>query len=169
MTKEQRATLQALAKSATPGQWRFENVKHGNGLELVTDASNKYGVMYAHSEHGNPRLAFRRVEDMDYIAAASPATVLQLLAEHESLTARVQELQAQPEALPAPTVPDSVVEAVMLNLTQAWRLGQAMHQHASRNSAKAMDMAQQTQAEFNQLKDQVRALLTAQATSEGTL
>ena len=93
MNNEQLAALRALAENATPGQWRFENVKHGNGLELVTSAISKYGLLYAHSDHGNPRLAFRRAEDMDYIAAANPATIVQLIDHIDALTARIVQLE----------------------------------------------------------------------------
>ncbi|MBM2884048.1 hypothetical protein JFK97_06560 [Chromobacterium phragmitis] len=67
---------------------------------------------------------------------------------------------------PAPAVPERVIEAVMLNITDAWRLGQSMYQYASKNSGKAMEKASEIDGEFNQLKERVRAMLTATAVKD---
>ena len=67
----------------------------------------------------------------------------------------------QPASAQPVAVPEDVIASVERSLTEAWRLGQAMYQYASRNSGKAMTMAQETQNEFNQVKERVRAMLSA--------
>lgn len=73
----------------------------------------------------------------------------------------------QPASAQPVAVPDRIVEAVMLNITEAWRLGQAMYQYASKSSGKAMTKAAETQEEFDRVKSRVRAMLSAAQKPEG--
>lgn len=76
--------LEALAKAATPGPWRFD------GWQMVSDAEGlNYGTRivldveegHVYSEYSSDSASLDVTpEDADFIAAANPATVLQLIA-----------------------------------------------------------------------------------------
>lgn len=70
-----------------------------------------------------------------------------------------QPASAQPVAVP--------VDAIMQSFTEAWRLGQAMYQYASKNSKSALHKAHVTQLEFDELFNRVRAMLAAAPKPEG--
>lgn len=64
-------------------------------------------------------------------------------------------------------LPDTTVAAVMLNVTQVWRLGQAMHQYASSSSAKALTQAAGVNKEFKEVQARIRTLLGCVPESSG--
>lgn len=76
--------LRALAEQATPGEWYVD--RHGVGSDTMLWVRPRDGDLWGICEVGAP-YAPRAQEDAAYIAAASPARVLELLAEVERLRA----------------------------------------------------------------------------------
>lgn len=79
------AEIKEAAEKATPGNWRFENVQYGNGLELVSDHTDEHGILWAESDCGEPRIGFESSSDLSHITTANPATVLAMVARIEEL------------------------------------------------------------------------------------
>ncbi len=91
MTNDQASKLKELALAATPGPWKWI-MGFGGWKSLIRGAEKDIEVnrvLYVR----NDGLAGMRHADGDYIAAANPTTILDLLAERESLRARVEELE----------------------------------------------------------------------------
>lgn len=83
MTDEQRAELKRLAEKATHGPWHTGSGEHW-GRDVRADGACSIAFC------GGPSEMARR--DARFIAAANPATVLDLLAENERLRAVLRSL-----------------------------------------------------------------------------
>lgn len=87
LTEEQKAELKQLAEAASPGSWHIDE-------RLPKVVLSQWGLPIAHIESGREvfkgGLAFR-AKNAEYIAAASPATTLSLLAENAHLSRLLEE------------------------------------------------------------------------------
>lgn len=82
MMSDKYAALRAAAKNATPGEWRSDD-HHG----VIADAGlngNYYIASCSGPEHR---------DNKRFIAAANPATILELLAERDADKRRITELE----------------------------------------------------------------------------
>lgn len=80
--------LKKLAEAATPGVWDIFDPKSDYHTYGVT-AKNGHAVVYF---GGDQEEGIRRKEDADFIAAANPVAVLNLLAIQAQLVAALQDI-----------------------------------------------------------------------------
>ncbi|WP_447314491.1 ead/Ea22-like family protein [Klebsiella michiganensis] len=71
-------SLKAAAEKATPGQWERGDGKHGGELLVYCDDALGSAVCEATSEY-NAIPKYQRIDNLDFIAMASPANVLALV------------------------------------------------------------------------------------------
>lgn len=71
-------SLKAAAEKATPGQWGRGDGKHGGELLVYCDDALGSAVCEATSEY-NAIPKYQRIDNLDFIAMASPANVLALV------------------------------------------------------------------------------------------
>ncbi|NCH77938.1 ead/Ea22-like family protein [Cronobacter sakazakii] len=105
------AKLKAAALAATPGKWWIDS--HGSAMVSFTENGMKtifvtngeaMGKAVRHQDTGNLS-HWRNDNDATFIATATPATVLELIAALEAAEKRVAELEARTVKLP-PCVDD---------------------------------------------------------------
>ncbi|VUS34376.1 ead/Ea22-like family protein [Klebsiella pasteurii] len=70
--------MKAAAEKATPGQWERGDGKHGGELLVYCDDALGSAVCEATSEY-NAIPKYQRIDNLDFIAMASPANVLALV------------------------------------------------------------------------------------------
>lgn len=83
--------LKKLAEAATPGVWDIFDPKSDYHTYGVT-AKNGHAVVYF---GGDQEEGIRRKEDADFIAAANPVAVLNLLVIQEQLVAALQDMLSE--------------------------------------------------------------------------
>ncbi|MGY0246289.1 ead/Ea22-like family protein [Klebsiella michiganensis] len=114
--------MKAAAEKATPGQWERGDGKHGGELLVYCDDALGSAVCEATSEY-NAIPKYQRIDNLDFIAMASPANVLALvealekaqgmetywktqcrgITDHcEELQARIAELESRTVKMPEP-------------------------------------------------------------------
>ncbi|WP_313486868.1 ead/Ea22-like family protein [Pseudescherichia sp.] len=91
---EKYAALKQAAEKATPGPWYVHNKPCEDGNYGI-DTSDKEFLAEAVVWWGFARQGIWREEDAKHIAAANPATILELLAERDADKARIAELEAR--------------------------------------------------------------------------
>lgn len=117
MTPTELASLEALAKAATPGKWRSQ------GVSLTRDAD--YGCAFVVAEYGGLVAAalpypteldddnFPRVEaNAAYIAAANPAALLSLIEENKRMREALGEVVGADDYLAGTGFRDAFPEAI---------------------------------------------------------
>lgn len=104
MNAEQRAALRKLAEEATPGPWEIvwyeckadrSDVKAGSAKkvgDVLWRVPKVIGMMAPSENHWARDYIDAPDEDIDYIAAANPQTILQLLDYIETLEDRIDDL-----------------------------------------------------------------------------
>ena len=114
--------MKAAAEKATPGQWERGDGKHGGELLVYCDDALGSAVCEATSEY-NAIPKYQRIDNLDFIAMASPANVLALVealekaqrvavvdweaaaslnVENQELKRRIAELESRTVKLPLP-------------------------------------------------------------------
>lgn len=95
VTKEQ---LKELAQKATPGPWWIDSHGHrmsaNGGMNTVFIADARMGEATRHPETGNLS-HWPNDWDASYIVSADPTTILSLLAEIETLQAKLKDFEAK--------------------------------------------------------------------------
>ncbi|MCW9528763.1 ead/Ea22-like family protein [Klebsiella grimontii] len=81
--------MKAAAEKATPGQWERGDGKHGGELLVYCDDALGSAVCEATSEY-NAIPKYQRIDNLDFIAMASPANVLALVEELEKAQTEVK-------------------------------------------------------------------------------
>ena len=114
--------MKAAAEKATPGQWERGDGKHGGELLVYCDDALGSAVCEATSEY-NAIPKYQRIDNLDFIAMASPANVLALVealekaqhvaavdweaaaslnVENQELKRRIAELESRTVKMPDP-------------------------------------------------------------------
>ena len=84
--------MKAAAEKATPGQWERGDGKHGGELLVYCDDALGSAVCEATSEY-NAIPKYQRIDNLDFIAMASPANVLALVEALEKAQRYTEELR----------------------------------------------------------------------------
>ncbi|EQB3863940.1 ead/Ea22-like family protein [Enterobacter hormaechei] len=100
MSNIDKRALREAAEKATSGKWERGD-GNGNGGELLVYCDDALGsaVCEMTSEY-NAIPKYQRINNLNFIAAANPATVLALLDELEAKEKRIAELEAREVVLP---------------------------------------------------------------------
>lgn len=101
MSNIDKRALREAAERATSGKWERGD-GNGNGGELLVYSDDALGsaVCEMTSEY-NAIPKYQRINNLNFIAAANPATVLALLDELEAKDKRIAELGAREVVLPS--------------------------------------------------------------------
>lgn len=100
MSNIDKQALREAAEKATSGKWeRGDGNGNGGELHVYCDDALGSAVCEMTSEY-NAIPKYQRINNLNFIAAANPATVLALLDELEAKDKRIAELQAREITLP---------------------------------------------------------------------
>lgn len=85
--------LKRLAEGATQGKWYRDSFKDRDFPQIV---ANKTDVIYQVNENSHTRIRKEKVIDnANYIAAANPSVVLQLIKEHQEMREALESIASK--------------------------------------------------------------------------